>query len=35
MNCNDGLAVGDFNGLGADSLCYPADVAVDGAGICM
>ena len=32
VNCNDGLAVGDFNGLGADSLCDPADVAVDGAG---
>ena len=32
VNCNDGLAVGDSNGLGADSLCNPADVAVDGAG---
>ncbi len=32
VNCNDGLADGDFNGLGADSLCDPADVAVDGAG---
>ena len=32
VNCNDGFAGGDSNGLGADSLCDPADVAVDAAG---
>ena len=30
--CNDGDASGDNAGLGADSLCSPAGVAVDGAG---
>ena len=30
--CNDGVAGGDSNGVGADSLCNPSDVAVDSAG---
>ena len=30
--CNDGVAGGDSDGVGADSLCNPTDVAVDGAG---
>jgi sugar lactone lactonase YvrE len=30
--CNDGNAPADNSGLGADSLCSPAGVAVDGAG---
>ncbi len=32
VNCNDGVVVGDSNGIGPDSLCNPADVAVDGSG---
>ena len=32
VDCNDGVAVGDSNGIGADSLCDPEDVAVDTAG---
>ncbi len=32
VGCNDGVGVGDANGAGADSLCNPADVAVDGSG---
>src|SRR5208282_3705111 len=30
--CNDGVAVGDSSGVGADSLCDPVDVAVDSSG---
>ena len=30
--CNSGIAVGDVAGLGADSLCLPGGVAVDGNG---
>ena len=30
--CNDGVAVGDSSGVGADSLCNPVDVAVDSSG---
>jgi len=30
--CNDGVAAGDSNGVGADSLCDPVDVAVDSSG---
>ena len=30
--CNDGVAVGDSSGVGADSLCNPMAVAVDSAG---
>jgi len=32
VNCNDGVAVGDSNGTGADSLCGPVDVTVDSTG---
>ncbi|MGH7923190.1 MAG: NHL repeat-containing protein, partial [Candidatus Binatus sp.] len=32
VNCDDGVALGDSGGLGADSLCNPTDVAVDSAG---
>jgi sugar lactone lactonase YvrE len=31
-DCNDGMAAGDVNGLGPDSLCDPTGVAIDGAG---
>ncbi len=31
-NCNGGTAPGDIRGLGADSLCVPAQVAVDSSG---
>ena len=30
--CNEGVAPADLNGLGADSLCGPKDVAVDAQG---
>jgi hypothetical protein len=30
--CDDGTAAGDANGIGADSLCGPEGMAVDGAG---
>ncbi len=30
--CNDGVAGPDSNGVGADSLCNPVDVAVDSSG---
>jgi NHL repeat len=30
--CNDGVALGDSNGAGADSLCNPVAVAVDSLG---
>jgi hypothetical protein len=30
--CNDGVAVGDSSGVGADSLCNPVAVAVDSSG---
>ncbi len=30
--CNDGTAAGDVKGVGPDSLCEPAGVALDGAG---
>jgi sugar lactone lactonase YvrE len=30
--CDDGTAGGDANGIGADSLCGPEGIAVDGAG---
>ena len=30
--CDDGTAVGDVEGTGADSLCGPEGIAVDGAG---
>src|ERR1700722_2844332 len=32
VGCNDGVAVGDSSGAGADSLCNPADVAIDSSG---
>ena len=32
INCNDGVAGGDVNGLGPDSLCGPTDLAVDNSG---
>ena len=31
-SCNDGVSPSDANGLGADSLCIPMSVAVDGSG---
>ena len=32
VGCNDGVAVGDSSGVGADSLCNPMGVAVDSSG---
>ena len=32
INCNDGVAGPDINGIGADSLCDPLDLTVDSGG---